>query len=66
MKTKNLKMMCVAAVAALFLTVNVQAQDKMMKDTTKKMSKMDHKKMSKKKMSKMSGDKMMKKDSTKM
>ncbi len=65
MKTTNLKMICAAAAVALFLSVNVQAQDKMATDTSKKMSKMDHKKMSKKKMSKMSNDKM-KKDSTKM
>ena len=66
MNMKNLKAICIAAVAALFLTVNVQAQDKMVKDTSKKMSKMEHKKMAKKKMSKMSTDKIMKKDSTKM
>jgi hypothetical protein len=58
-------MMCIAAAAAFFLSVNVQAQSKMAKDTSKKMSKMEHKKMGTKKMNKMSHDKM-KKDSSKM
>jgi cytochrome c556 len=60
MKTSNLKTICLAAVAAICLTVNAQAQDKMskMKKDTTKMSKMSHKKMGK--MSKM------KKDSSKM
>jgi hypothetical protein len=66
MKTNNFKTIMIAAVAAIFFTVNVQAQDKMAKDTTKKMSKMEHKKMAKKKMSKMSNDKMMKNDTSKM
>jgi hypothetical protein len=60
MKATSLKMMCIAAAAALFLSVNVQAQSKMAKDTSKKMAKMGHKKMGTRKMNKM------KKDSSKM
>ncbi|HEY4197288.1 MAG TPA: hypothetical protein VGM63_17215 [Mucilaginibacter sp.] len=67
MKTQNFKAICIAALVALFLTINVQAQNKMDKDTTKKMSKMSKmdKKKSDKKMNKMSQGKM-KKDTGKM
>jgi hypothetical protein len=35
-KAKNLKMICIVTASALSLTVNVRAQDKMTKDTSKK------------------------------
>ncbi|MFB0497265.1 hypothetical protein ABID99_003502 [Mucilaginibacter sp. OAE612] len=64
MKALKLKALSVMAVAAICLTLSVNAQDKMapMKKDTMKMSKMSHQKMSKKsgKMSKV------KKDTTKM
>lgn len=65
MKAKNFHTILIAAAVAVFFTVSVNAQDKMTKDTIKKISKMEQKKMSKKKMSKMSNGEM-KKDSTKM